>query len=155
MGLTAVKKKAIALEVQAIASAVNQYKNKYGDFPPDGSNAAAFERHFRKIFPQIQASEFTTLYANVDPPSGAPATVVMDPAEALVFCLGGYSSNPTQPFTGTGGPLSLVPGSTERLSVQHRAHECVHGVQAESTDDRCFRFSNCFDRRCNLLRWDE
>ena len=112
MALTAVKRQAIALEVQAIASAVNQYKNKYGDFPPDGSNQAAFERHFRKIFPQIQASEFTTLYANVNPPAGAPGTVVMDPAEALVFCLGGYSSNPTQPFTGTGGPLSLVPGST-------------------------------------------
>ncbi len=112
MALTAVKRKAIALEVQAIASAVEQYKNKYGDYPPDGSNQAAFERHFRKIFTQIQPSEFTVLYANVNPPAGSPATVVMDPAEALVFCLGGYSSNPVQPFTGTGGPLSLVPGST-------------------------------------------
>ncbi len=150
MALTAVKRKAIALEVQAIASAVNQYKNKYGDFPPDGSNVTAFERHFRKIFPQIQASEFTTLYANVNPPAGAPTTAVMDPAEALVFCLGGYSSNPTQPFTGTGGPLSLVPGSTstyqyntERTNAfmefkQNQLTIAVSGAATVSTDEATY-----------------
>ena len=35
----------------------------------------------------------------------------MDRAEALVWTLGGYSSNPLMPFTGDGGPLSLVPGT--------------------------------------------
>ncbi len=117
MALTSVKRKAIALEVQAIESAVQQYKNKFGDFPPDGSSQSVWERHFRKVFPQMQASEFTALYTNTNsagPLPHAPATggAVMDPAEALVFCLGGYSSNPIQPFTGAGGPLSLVPGKT-------------------------------------------
>ncbi len=117
MALRTVRKRAIALEVQAIEGAVQQYKNKYGDFPPDGSSQAVWERHFRKIFPQIQASEFTALYANANsagtlPQAPATGAAVMDPAEALVFCLGGYSSNPIQPFTGSGGPLSLVPSTT-------------------------------------------
>lgn len=117
IALTTVKRRAIALEVQAIESAVQQYKNKYGDYPPDGSSQAVWERHFRKIFPQIQSSEFTTLYANVNsagtlPQAPAVGAAVMDPAEALVFCLGGYSTNPIQPFTGAGGPLSLIPSTT-------------------------------------------
>jgi hypothetical protein len=33
----------------------------------------------------------------------------MDRAEALVWSLGGFSSDPQLPFTGAGGPLSLIP----------------------------------------------
>ncbi len=108
-----VKQKAIVLEVQTLANAVEQYKNKYGDFPPDGASRKAWESHFRKAFPQIQSTEFTALYANANASNGLPASItVMDPAEALVFCLGGYSSDVTRPFTGPGGPLSLIPTTT-------------------------------------------
>ena len=37
----------------------------------------------------------------------------MDRAEAIVWTLGGYSSNPLFPFTGDGGPLELIPGTTQ------------------------------------------
>lgn len=108
-----IQKNGIVLEVKALESAIQQYKNKYGDFPPDGSSRTAFERHFRKAFPQIQASEFTILYANANCNNSLAANlVVMDPAEALVFCLGGFSSDVTHPFTGPGGPLSVRPGVT-------------------------------------------
>jgi hypothetical protein len=33
----------------------------------------------------------------------------MDPPEALVFFLGGFSSDPIHPFTGEGGPLAKAP----------------------------------------------
>lgn len=105
-----VKKRAIGIEVQTLANAVDQYKNKFGDYPPDGSNIAIFQRHFRKLFPQIAATEFTILDSVASVSNGAPG--VMDPPEALVFALGGYSEDPVHPFTGSGGPIAQVPGTT-------------------------------------------
>jgi prepilin-type N-terminal cleavage/methylation domain-containing protein len=111
IALRSIRKNAIVLETKALESAVQQYKNKYGDFPPDGSSRVAWERHFRKAFPQIQASEFAILYANSNCNNTLPANlVVMDPAEAMVFCLGGFSTDVTHPFTGPGGPLAVRPG---------------------------------------------
>ena len=103
-----IQARSIALEVESIAQAVEAYKTKFGSYPPDGYSRAAFETHFRSVFPNIQPSEFTVLYASV---AGKTADSVMDPAEALVFCLGGFSNNPTRPFTGSGGPLTPVPAS--------------------------------------------
>lgn len=102
-GVKSIKRRAIAMEVLSLAQAVEAYKLKYGEYPPDGSNRAAFEAHFKGAFPNIVATEFAALYsvANSNSQSG-----VMDPAEVLVFCLGGFSNDPTRPFTGPGGPLS-------------------------------------------------
>jgi type II secretory pathway pseudopilin PulG len=114
-GAKAIQKRAIALEVAAISQAVEAYKMKYGDYPPDGSSRAAFEAHFRKAFPNIKPSEFGLLV----PPlvnSQTPASV-MDPAEALVFCLGGFSNNPQLPFSGAGGPFSKADGGGYQYNV--------------------------------------
>ncbi len=99
-GMQTVKKGAIGLELQTLASAVEQYKNKYSQgYPPDGSNAGEFERHYKGIFRQIAASEFTAVAAACNVVNGAPATAYMDPPEALVFALGGFSTDPVHPFT--------------------------------------------------------
>ncbi len=99
-GMQSVKQGAIGIEVQTIASAVEQYKNKYSQgYPPDGSNAGDFERHYRGIFRQIAASEFAAVAAACNAVNGAPATAYMDPPEALVFALGGFSTDPIHPFT--------------------------------------------------------
>lgn len=115
-GAKAIQKRAIALEVAAISQAVEAYKMKYGDYPPDGSSRAAFEAHYRKAFPNIAGSEFNALVTPVNGrvfangnavrPNGTPIGY-MDPAEALVFCLGGFSKDPVYPFTGDGGPIHL------------------------------------------------
>lgn len=116
-GAKAIQKRAIALEVAAISQAVEAYKMKYGDYPPDGTSRAAFEAHFRKAFPNIAASEFTAVYLSANSLADAMLTMpparqtVMDPAEALVFCLGGFSNNPQKPFTGPGGPLAQITGN--------------------------------------------
>jgi prepilin-type N-terminal cleavage/methylation domain-containing protein len=114
-----VQRAAIVFEVQSLANAVEQYKTKYGDYPPDGSDRSVFERHFRKAFPNIASSEFTTLYANANSSSGV-ATAVMDPPEALVFALGGFSADPAHPFTGAGGPL-FVSGNSVQYNVDRNA----------------------------------
>ncbi len=48
----------------------------------------------------------------VTPAYTASELKVMDPAEALVFFLGGFSSNPQRPFTGEGGPFSVTSTDT-------------------------------------------
>ncbi len=120
-----IQAQAIAMELASLSQSVESYKTKYGSYPPDGSSRAAFESHFRSVFPNILASEFAALYsvgayptANSNAPvvSGVP-TGVMDPAEALVFCLGGFSKSATNPFTGPGGPLVAVSGGSYQYNV--------------------------------------
>ncbi len=105
IALTSVKRRALAIECQTIANAIEQYKSKYGEYPPDGSNRALLIRHLQKAFPQIQQSEIDYLIAGANSTTGG----VMDPSEALVFFLGGFSSNPAAPFTGPGGPFTATP----------------------------------------------
>ncbi len=108
IALNAAKKRAIAMEVTTIANAVEQYRQKYGDLPPDGSSSVVMTRHFRKVFPQIASSELALLSPPlVNTSTGAPLGV-MDPPEALVFFLGGFSSDPVYPLSGPGGPFFIV-----------------------------------------------
>ncbi|MCE2786113.1 MAG: type II secretion system GspH family protein, partial [Pirellula sp.] len=126
-------KRAQAFEVQSIASAVEAYRTKYGDYPPDGSSWPVMEAHLRKAFPNILVSELALLnpalstangyirndndlteshphlarYISTSP--GLRSGRVFDAAEALLFFLGGFSSDPQRPITGPGGPLKLNP----------------------------------------------
>lgn len=128
-------KRAQAFEVQSIATAVEAYRNKYGDYPPDGSSWPVMEAHLRKAFPNILATELALLnpansnangyVRNDNDLTGShPHLVrylptapnlrsgrVLDSAEALVFFLGGFSNDPQRPITGPGGPLKQVGGS--------------------------------------------
>ncbi len=114
----------IRMELGAIEQGIVDYQSKYGDYPPDFSDWTVVERHYRKIFPRIAASDLnrlrmltdvsTTNDTAVSAPTTWPAhdATAMDRGEALAWALGGYSSNPLNPFTGPGGPLELVSSST-------------------------------------------
>lgn len=148
----AILKRAQAAEIANIAMAVEAYRTKYGDYPPDGSSWPRMEAHLRKAFPNILISELQLLdpkynqksaqvfpntvrnfYIRNDndlsdthfhlrpPPRGLGYQTldsslrsgrVFDSAEALVFFLGGFSSDPQKPFTGPGGPFKLGPSGT-------------------------------------------
>jgi prepilin-type N-terminal cleavage/methylation domain-containing protein len=137
-GIKATKSGALKLEVDELSRAIERYREKYGEYPPDGSDWTTFQRSVRKAFPNILQSELALL----DPTVGTsiPNTHVqyngggvcirnamtdsrltgnvndlrvMDSAEALVFFLGGFSSDPARPFTGRGGPFLLPPGGTQ------------------------------------------
>jgi len=108
---------ATVLEIQNLKAAIEQYKQKFGDYPPDGSNAVVFDRHIRIAFPRIAPEEIDDFMRLVRDPHEL-STTILDPAEALVFFLSGFSEDPRYPFTGKGGPLTLVePG---RLPVANR-----------------------------------
>ncbi len=96
----AFEKSATKFEIQALNDAIENYRSKNGDYPPDGSSWSVMERHLRKAFPNILSSELSL----INPANG----LQMDPAEALVFFLGGFSSDAQRPFTGKGGPLINV-----------------------------------------------
>jgi len=106
----------IGVEINQLASAVAAYKTKYTDYPPDFSNRLIVERHIRKAFPQISTQEFSRaqalLWVNATN-SASPAYYqsYVDPAEALVFWLGGFSSDARRPFTGPGGPVIYIAAS--------------------------------------------
>jgi prepilin-type N-terminal cleavage/methylation domain-containing protein len=126
-------KSAQSAEMANIASAIEAYRNKYGDYPPDGSSWPIVEAHLRKAFPNILITELNLLNPanNVnndyirndnDVPNGSYTPVfpqglprVFDPAEALVFFLGGFSSDPQRPLTGPGGPFKPHPTIAGRL----------------------------------------
>ena len=96
---------ATVLEIQNLKAAIEQYKQKFGDYPPDGSNAVVFQRHIRIAFPRIAPQEIANLNSLVLDPHNLAVTK-LDAAEALVFFLGGFSDDPRFPFTGKGGPLT-------------------------------------------------
>ena len=120
---------AVQSDLNNLDSAVEAYRSKYGEYPPDFSDWNLVRAHYQRVFPDIAASELSLLFALCDDvPDGANTyanlsddqaytgagnylPAVMDRSEALVFTLGGYSSDPQHPFTGTGGPLTLVPGA--------------------------------------------
>ncbi len=116
--------RAIALETQTLADAVEKYRQKYNDFPPDGTSLQVVVAHLRKAFPQIAASEINLLTTDTFPGNSVPLvnqsigspTGVMDPAEAIVFFLGGFSSDPIYPLSGVGGPFFITDTSGNQVT---------------------------------------
>lgn len=135
-------------EVNALSDAVEKYRSKYGDYPPDGSSWPIMEAHLRKAFPNILISELNLL----NPANTAAygyihndyAGRVMDPAEALVFFLGGFSSDAQRPFTGTGGPF-VLNGTTYQYNASRQnsfyefpAARLTMSASLESTDETVY-----------------
>ncbi|GIW95957.1 MAG: protein containing prokaryotic [Pirellulaceae bacterium] len=99
-----------AQDLANLEMAIHAYKEKYKDFPPDFSDCkfkpfdqTVAGRHIRMAFPRIDPNEYRVI-SNFAP--------TIDPAEALVFWLGGLSRDPKRPFTGPGGPLILTGNSS-------------------------------------------
>ncbi len=121
------KSTAMRAEVGAMESAIEQYVQKYGDYPPDFSDWTVVERHYRKIFPRIAQSDLDLLQRFTDDSVANDSDLMiaisahdpekMDRAEALVWALAGFSSNPQLPFTGAGGPLAAFATSPRGFHI--------------------------------------
>jgi len=118
------KQAAITLEIQQLSSAIEDFKNEYGAYPPNGMSDVTnyantnvfntiqsdFERMFKKAFPRNlePIGLIRALAGNNGGNSllGKPSTLPggMTSTEALVFWLGGFSSDPSYPLSGPGGP---------------------------------------------------
>lgn len=96
----------IGIEIKNLEAGFEAYKLKYGDYPPDFSDAALLRRHILHAWPNIDSAELTRFDAVLAPSPSARVS----PAQALAFWLGGFSSNPKRPFTGSGGPFLVDAG---------------------------------------------
>lgn len=109
----------VAVEINNLAGGIEAYKEKNGDFPPDFRNRGIVERHIRDVWSRIAPEEFQAFMNLTFPNNGQISRV--DPAEAIVFWLGGFSDDPKYPFTGPGGPFlvannNIVGGNPDRNS---------------------------------------
>jgi type II secretory pathway pseudopilin PulG len=101
----------ITAEISAMDGALKAYKERYGSIPPSdftgftatytsppaGSNAALVQMHLARAFPRCNvATELTAINNLIKQQSNATLT----PAQALVFWLSGYSSDPEHPLSG-------------------------------------------------------
>lgn len=130
--ITTARQTAIRMEINALEGAVEQYMQKYGDYPPDGSSREVLNRHMRRLFPRMIEPDNSLLVQLTSIRGSTEFSVVaMDRAEALVFFLGGFSDNALHPLTGEGGPLELIPGNTlGSMDINH--------YQCNATRDNAF-----------------
>ena len=142
--LRSARESGVRTEVEAISQSLEAYKLKYGDYPPDFFDWSVVVRHYRKIFPDILPSELAILRdqcanrdeVDDDEPSPSHDPFRIDRAEALVFALGGFSSDPQRPFTGPGGPLQ--PKAT--FPVTARTSHYSNYAYNNSRDNALFDF---------------
>ena len=108
----------IVMEIKQLESGLEAYKKHLDDYPPDFTNPLLVVRHARKVFPRIIDHDINVLlfraYGNVNVNNVTNMTKKptniekwnIDPAEALVFWLQGFSEEVTRPFSGPGGPFN-------------------------------------------------
>lgn len=111
----AANRAAIKLEIDQISNALAEFKNEYGAYPPNvfpggstdlgltpaeiNANGQRLVRALRKAFPR--SSEFNVGSGAVTDNVSVIANDGLSPAEALVFWLQGFSSDPARPLSGT------------------------------------------------------
>jgi prepilin-type N-terminal cleavage/methylation domain-containing protein len=114
----------IKTEMDQMAMALQTYKDTNGSYPSncqvDGDNSMAplreaqvlvdIRRHFKQAFPRHREPDtLIAALAGMTPngvvlPTGQALQGGMSAGEALVFWLGGFSSDPKYPISGEGGP---------------------------------------------------
>ena len=113
VAIKSAKTSTIAAELNQLAQAIENYKSKYGEYPPDFTNAPAFVNHLRKAFPRMNLGTLNLSTATL--PDGR-ALAKLDPAEAIVFWLGMLKNNPRSPLAGPGEPVSLFDFQDAQLT---------------------------------------
>jgi prepilin-type N-terminal cleavage/methylation domain-containing protein len=133
----------IVLELEQLVAAIDQYESKYGDRPPDFSNPVVVSRHLQKAFPRISAEERSVINSlwYTDTGDTGELMPLIDPAEAIVFLLGGLSSDPKRPFTGQGGPIILVRDASGNITGM-LANPDRNSPLFEFEDTRLTQFQN-------------
>jgi prepilin-type N-terminal cleavage/methylation domain-containing protein len=117
---------AIKLEINQIAGSFDKYKDSANSYPPnavtDGNMEPVDEnqvfqdlkRHLQQAFPKHrEKDDLIRALAGLNPSDAARYPKMLDggmtAAEAVVFWLGGFSSDQFYPISGEGGPAYPIP----------------------------------------------
>lgn len=90
---------AIGYEIHQLESAVEEYKSKFTQYPPDFSNPALILPHVNKISARHKDAAFVNAFV-----MGAGAPDKLDRSEALVLWLSGVQKNAEHPIDAPGFP---------------------------------------------------
>lgn len=124
VALRRTKTAAVAVELNDLAGALEAYKTKMNDYPPDFCDIQAFVQHMTSAFPRSQVNAAAWIASTTALPGSPSATQFvpanLDPAEALPFWLSMLSTNPRDPLSGVapnyqGERSSFFTFLTERL----------------------------------------
>lgn len=111
------KNAAIFMELNDLARAIEAYKAKTGDYPPDFTNQLAVVAHMKKAYPRCNTARVVQWLNNSIPNVTLnPDPRNLDPAEALVFWLTMTKNNPRDPLTGSGEYVSYFTFDQARLA---------------------------------------
>ena len=103
--VNAARRARMGIEVAALNEAIEKYKTKVGDYPPNFRDVNALIRHIRMRYPNIAPSEFAALFnAN----GTLRPEMQLDEGESLVFWLYCTRNDPQYPFGLTGGQNSAM-----------------------------------------------
>lgn len=129
------KRNRIVAEITQFATALEDYKNNVGSYPPnaqvdgggttsttpldDSKTLSEFKRHFLKAFPQhqeppalIEALVGQSSNTNISNGGATNLANGMNAAEAMVFWMSEFSDDPKYPISGSGGPSYRVQTAT-------------------------------------------
>jgi hypothetical protein len=105
----------MSVEVAALREAIEKYKTKVGDYPPNFRDYNAFIRHVRTRYPKISPANLNGMiqYAwgpgfSVGTPPGPTDVPLIDEGESLVFWLALTFNDPVNPFPSATTPLPLI-----------------------------------------------
>jgi prepilin-type N-terminal cleavage/methylation domain-containing protein len=128
----------IRTEINQLETALELYKQKYGEYPPDFTNAAAVTRHVQMMFPRYTGNALNDIAAAY----GASDVTKLSPASALVIWLGGvpaakgstvpagFNADPANPFQwGTPRIAPLMTFDTNRLKIVNGGTLLCHYYQ--------------------------
>ena len=123
--LSSSRNAAIKAEIDMLHTALMNYRNEYGSFPPcsvasiTGSDAAS--KHLQRIFPRVSSGTTQlqcTQYLNTG--ASFPQSTGVTPETALVEWLYGYTNDPQSPVLSTTGAITLGGTVTVTGAIQLR-----------------------------------
>ncbi len=142
--LNASKRARISLEINQLGQSMEEFKNKYGAYPPNLLTPSGLQdskgnyiynihendlvRAFKKAFPRSNEPPIIFRQLAGDSSVGGTAdaggylTNGLDGAEAIYFWLGGFSEDPQYPISGPGGP-SFLSAQAEEIEGRDRIYE--------------------------------
>lgn len=106
---------AIANELSNLKQAIENYKHKKGDYPPDFSNLAGVNSHLLKAYRGNTVNSANLQVPLPNPNQNNTWFHTMDPAEALVFWLSQSAGDPRNPFNPNGARVNLFEFDKNRL----------------------------------------
>jgi prepilin-type N-terminal cleavage/methylation domain-containing protein len=111
------------VEINQMAGGIDEYKNKTTAYPPNCQTDAGgpldetgifndLKRHMRQAYPRNQESDdlLRALVGQSTSDGSIWLNGGMSASEALVFWLGGFSTDPKYPISGEGGPSYEITG---------------------------------------------